>query len=318
MVLVGLWALDRYDVGDPAQLGAVVLLLVRGLTYGQNISSSMQLLAEQRPYLLDLQDFGRNYRTAAVTTGGVRFPSDATVHLDEVTFAYGDGPLVLDGVSFAVEPGETIGIVGPSGSGKSTLLHILLRLHRPRTGTYAVGGVEVDDIDAAEWGRCVAFVPQQNLLLSGTVADNVRFFRPGIAADDVAAALRGAHLDDLLASLDDGAETVVGPGAHDISGGQLQRLGLARALVGRPKLLVLDEPTSALDMQSERAVQETLTGLRGSMAMVIVAHRISTLSICDRILVLRDGGVEAFGTHDELLAASDFYRAAVTLARLPS
>jgi ABC-type multidrug transport system fused ATPase/permease subunit len=225
---------------------------------------------------------------------------------------------VLRDISFEVKQGESIGIVGPSGAGKSTLVQLLLRLRQPDGGSYLVGGVNAQAIDLASWCRHFVFVPQDNRLLFGTVADNIAFYRRGIGRSDIEEAARRAQLHDDVQQWPDGYDTMIGQGAQDLSGGQTQRLGLARALLGRPSVLVLDEPTSALDLHSERLVQRTLEDLHGEVTMFIVAHRMSTLSICDRVLVLRDGEVEAFGAASELRRTEGFYRETMQLLRASS
>ena len=182
-----------------------------------------------------------------------------------------------------------MGVVGPSGSGKSTLLEVMVRLRTPESGTITVNGSNVAEVSARSWAAQVALVPQEPRLLVASVADNVRFGRGEITDDEVRAAARAAHVLDEIEALPGGLDARLGPGEGGLSGGQRQRLVLARALVGRPSLIVLDEPTSALDERSEVSVVATLQALRGTATIVIVSHRPSTLSICDRVLCLRDG-----------------------------
>ncbi len=170
-----------------------------------------------------------------------------------------------------------------------------------------------DEVSLEAWYDQFVFVPQDNRLLLASVADNIRFYRPGVDRDRVVQAAELAHLRDEIEQLPEGFDTVIGPGGHDLSGGQKQRLGLARALVGEPTVLVLDEPTSALDMRSEQLVQQTLQDLRGKVSLFIVAHRLSTLSICDHVLVLRDGWVEGFGAPADLRRTDGFYREALQI-----
>jgi ABC-type multidrug transport system fused ATPase/permease subunit len=197
-------------------------------------------------------------------------------------------------------------VIGPSGAGKSTFIQILLRLRAPTTGRVRVGPLDISDVTLDSWAAAVAYVPQDPVLIRASVADNIRFFRD-LSDTDVREGARLAHLDEVLAQLPDGLDTVLEPGRAGLSGGQRQRVAIARALAGRPHLLVLDEPTSALDTLSEMAVQETLAGLHGTITVVVVAHRLSTLSSCDRLLVLRDGKVEAFDAADRLAEVSEYY-----------
>jgi ABC-type multidrug transport system fused ATPase/permease subunit len=207
-----------------------------------------------------------------------------------------------------------IGIVGPTGAGKSTLVQLLLRLRAPTRGAFLAGDVPAADVDDEAWHRKVAYLPQEPHLVRASPRDNVRFFREWIDEAAVTRAMRLAHIADEVDAWADGPRAIIGERADGISGGQRQRLCLARALAGEPELLVLDEPTSALDPHSERLIAESLVALRGRLTMVIVAHRLSTLEVCDRIMVIQDGRLDAFSGADELLATNDFYRRAFSLS----
>ncbi len=180
-----------------------------------------------------------------------------------------------------------------------------------------VNGREAVDYRADDWFSDLALVPQEPHLIEGTVADNIRFFRPGLSDAQVEGAARKANVHDDIKSWPEGYQTPVGERGGTLSGGQRQRVALARALVAEPSLLVLDEPTSALDMRSEALVREALEALKGDVTVVIVAHRLSTLAVCDRIMVFADGHLESFGPAPELVESNDFYREAVALSRLP-
>jgi ABC-type multidrug transport system fused ATPase/permease subunit len=198
-------------------------------------------------------------------------------------------------------------VVGPSGSGKSTLAQLLLRLREPTSGEVDVDGVDARSFTESSWRRHVALVPQQAHLLHGTVAENIAFLRPWVDDAAIERAARDAGIHDEILALPAGYQTSVGASTRDLSGGQVQRISIARALAGSPSVLVLDEPTSALDVHSEAIVQDTMESLRHRMLVVIVAHRLSTLSICDQLVVLRDGVVEAFGPPSEVMASSPFF-----------
>jgi ATP-binding cassette subfamily B protein len=199
--------------------------------------------------------------------------------------------------------------VGPSGAGKSTLVQLLLRMRTPTAGRFLLGALPVDDIDLVSWRRHVAYVPQEPRLLDGTVADNIRFHRD-IDQASVERAARLAHIDHVIRAMPQGYDTVVGQRADAVSGGQRQRLCLARALAGNPSVLVLDEPTSALDRDSEAAIQATLRELRGRLTMFIVAHRPSLLEICDRIFELDRGHLRVLGRSTPVAAAAARQRVA--------
>jgi ABC-type multidrug transport system fused ATPase/permease subunit len=183
----------------------------------------------------------------------------------------------------------------------------------PDAGHYLVNGVPAAEFDRADWHRLVAYVPQQPRLLHASVADNIRYFRDiDDEAVERAACLARIHEDVLGWS--QGYETIVGPRMDAVSGGQQQRICLARALAARPQMLVLDEPTSALDPHSETLIQESLSSLRHELTLFIVAHRMSTLDICDRVMVVVDGALTAFDTTERLAQSNQYYRSASTLA----
>ena len=209
-----------------------------------------------------------------------------------MTYRYpGTGNPALSGLSLDLRPGRIVGIAGPSGSGKSTLAQILLRLRWPTTGEYIVNGMPANEYAVASWNRLVSHVPQHPGLLHGSLAENVSFFNNSISRSQVAAVLREVGLQELVDSLPGGLDAVLGPTGRSLSGGQVQRLGIARALVRNPALVVLDEPTSALDMNAERIIGEALTALRGrsDVLVIVIAHRPSTLELCDEIVMLDAG-----------------------------
>ena len=204
--------------------------------------------------------------------------------------------------------------MGPSGSGKSTLVQLLLRLRPPEVGRYLVNGLDAARYTPDSFARHFAYVPQDNKLVYGSVADNIRFHRAGYSDEDVIAAARRAHIHDDIVKMPDGYDTMVGPGGADLSGGQRQRVGMARGLLSDPAVLILDEPTSALDLRSESLVQDSLAELHGSVTLILIAHRMTTLSICDRLLVLREGELEALGPRDEVVQHNAFLRQASELS----
>ncbi|MHB8465926.1 MAG: ATP-binding cassette domain-containing protein [Acidimicrobiales bacterium] len=318
LVLAGIAIVYGLRAGAVADLGAVVLFLVRALSYTQQVNLSLQQAAEISPYLEQLNQQLATYRANRVERAGHPLAAVDTIAFQDVAFAYEAGVPVLADVSFDVRAGEVIGIIGPTGGGKSTLVQLLLRLRQPDAGRYVVNGADAETFGLDDWFRRFAFVPQDNRLLAGTLGDNIAFYRTELGEEQREAASRAAHLHEDVSRWPRRYDTVIGSGAMDLSGGQRQRLGLARALAGAPSVLVLDEPTSALDMQSEALVQDTLRSLKGSLILFIVAHRVSTLSICDRIMVLEHGRLEAFGTPDELRRSSPFFVEATRLARLPA
>ncbi len=207
-----------------------------------------------------------------------------------------------------------VGIVGPSGSGKSTLVQLMLGLRQPTAGRVLAQGREIQHFSRSEWARRVTFVPQAAHLMAGTVADNIRFLRDDVSDADIEQAARLAHLHEDVVAWPEGYGRDVGERGGHLSGGQQQRLCIARALVENPDVLILDEPTSSLDVRSESLIRETLSELSKRMTVVVIAHRMSTLEICDRIMVIQDGQLKGFDTPDNLETTSPFYREALALS----
>ncbi|HVN50229.1 MAG TPA: ABC transporter ATP-binding protein, partial [Acidimicrobiales bacterium] len=307
-----------YGVGGEGvtSLAAVVILLVRALSYSQQLQTNYHALAEAAPYLEELDQRQKDYLDSVEQTGDRELDHIGRLTFADVWFEYLPGVPVLRGVSFEVEPGEAIGVVGPSGSGKSTLVQLLLRLRRPTSGALLVDDEPVDAFTFSSWYRRIAFVPQEPRLFQGTIRDNIRFFREDLDDEAIERAAKLAYLHDDVMSWEKGYDTPVGERGGGVSGGQRQRIVLARALAEEPDVLILDEPTSALDMKSESLVQDTLEGLKGHSTMFIIAHRLSTLNDCDRIMVLGKGELQGFDTAAELRRSNPFFAEAVELSQL--
>jgi thiol reductant ABC exporter CydD subunit len=241
-------------------------------------------------------------------------PSLGLVRFDSVSLAYDDerGPALQD-LTLEIHPGERLALVGPSGSGKSTVAHLLLRFIEPDAGDVTVGGSSLSDIPAPAWRKQVAWVPQQPYLFFGTVLENLHLARPGATMDQVVAAARLAHADAFITALPDGYQTLIGERGVRLSGGQAQRLALARAFLavqdpGGAQLLVLDEATANLDPEHDRLIQESIELLLPGRTALIIAHRLTTLAHADRIAVMQNGRLVGTGSHRELLVTSDLYR----------
>lgn len=233
--------------------------------------------------------------------------SGAGVAFDNVRFGYDPDRTILNGVSFAVEPGQTLAIVGPSGAGKSTIARLLYRFYDPQEGRILIDGQDIKLVTQASLRGAIGIVPQDTVLFNDSIGYNIAYGRDGAGADDVAAAARGAALDDFIARLPAGYETEVGERGLKLSGGEKQRVAIARTLVKNPPLLILDEATSALDSRTEDAIQATLDEIAEARTTIIIAHRLSTITGADRIVVLDAGRVAETGTHAQLLRQRGLY-----------
>jgi len=232
------------------------------------------------------------------------------VAFEHVRFRYRlDGRVVLEDVSLSVAPGQSVGLVGPSGSGKSTLTKLLQRFYVPEAGRVLIDGVDTAQIDAAWLRRQIGVVLQDNVLLNASVRENIALTDPGMPLERVIAAAKLAGAHEFILEMPEGYDTVVGERGGSLSGGQRQRVAIARALVSNPRILVFDEATSALDYESERIIQQNLREICRGRTVFIVAHRLSAVRHCDRIVTLEQGHLVEEGSHDELLRANGRYAA---------
>jgi ATP-binding cassette, subfamily B, bacterial len=290
IVVVGL----LYLVVD-LRVGAVtaaVLLVVRSLLYAQRSVGAAQDAMEHAASveLLEstLGEFDSNRENDGVQAIAVGGP----IRFEQVSYAYDERGVAIRDISFEIPIGATIGLAGPSGAGKSTIAELALGLRRPTAGRITVEGCDLLEVRRPDWARMVAFVPQDPSLMVGDLIENVRFMRDWITEAAAIEALGRAHLLDEIAAFPDGLRTRLGPAGVGLSGGQRQRLAFARAIAGQPKLLVLDEPTSALDERSEELFRQTIEELRGSLTILLIAHRPTTLGVCESVLWLRSGRLD--------------------------
>jgi ABC-type multidrug transport system fused ATPase/permease subunit len=229
------------------------------------------------------------------------------IAFDHVAFAYDEAAPVLRDVSFNVQPGQMIGVVGPTGGGKSTIMSLIPRFYDPGAGKVLMDGVDVREYRLQTLRDQIGYVLQETVLFRGSVRDNIAYGRAGATDEEIIEAAKLANADEFISRMPNGYQTFVGDRGDTLSGGQRQRLGIARAIIRNNPVLILDEPTAALDSESERLVVEALERLMKGKTVLIIAHRLSTIRDADKILVLKEGVVAEQGTHDELLALGGTY-----------
>ena len=236
-------------------------------------------------------------------------PVRGDINFQEISFEYKEEEPVLKNVSFTLREGKCTAIVGPSGGGKTTLVKLLLGLYRPQAGQIMVGDTNLQDIKFESWREKVAWVSQESTIFSGTARENLEFGRQGASEEEVTKAAKGARIHETLTEREGGYETLVAERGNNFSGGERQRLAIARAMLANPQLLVLDEPTSSLDQENERFVMQALEALMPGRTSVVIAHRLSTIQNADHIVYVEEGAVKEEGTHSQLMARQGLYYA---------
>ena len=285
-VLLALAVIAQVSTVALASVGAALLIMLRSLAYGQQLQIGAAALSQVLPFLRRLEHETEMLTASATRHDGHDIHCVGRIEVRNLSFAYPGGPTVFSDLSFSVEPGEVVGIVGPSGAGKTTLVQLLLGVRAPDSGEILFSGVPIGSVSEASLRSQVSFVPQTASLIRGSLRDNIAFFRDDISDEAIMDAVEAAHLGPLARALPDGLDSDLGTSGHMLSGGQRQRVTIARALVTRPEVIVMDEPTSALDHEAEAVIRETIAELAGSHTVFVIAHRQSTIEVCDRLVAL--------------------------------
>jgi len=289
--------------------------LVAFLTYAVNLANPVKRLS--RVYgaiqkamaaadrVFDVMDMDEKIKDAP---DAKELPAiDGRVIFDNVTFSYKEGQAALSNVSIQAEPGQMIALVGPSGSGKSTIANLIPRFYDIDSGSISIDGYDIREVTTHSLREQIGLVPQETMLFSTTVMENIRYGRLDATDEEIIAASKAANADEFIRELPEGYETKIGERGLNLSGGQRQRLAIARAILKNPRVLILDEATSALDTESEKIVQDALDKLMEGRTSFVIAHRLSTIFKANQIFVVENGHVIEHGTHEELLALNGLY-----------
>lgn len=307
-IIVYLGGLDVLNgtmtVGELSQFVSYAGMLLGPLNWMSFLPRQIANMTTGLDRIYDVLDSEPEITTSA---DAVKREIKGDISFKNVVFGYRSHEPVLDGVSLDVKRGEMIGLVGASGSGKSTFINLVMRLYDAQEGTITVDGTNIKDFDIAGYHRQIGVVLQETFLFAGTVLENIRFARPEATLDEVIRAAKAANAHEFICRLSDGYNTYIGEKGHMLSGGEKQRIAIARAILGDPKILILDEATSALDTESEYQIQQALERLRQGRTTFAIAHRLSTLRCADRIAVIDDKKIAELGTHNELLKAKGIY-----------
>ena len=312
-VVLAIWVGGLLIVGGNMTPGSLVTFILYAAMVMRSVRNVSYAAAEvMRAQGATERVFELGERASEMETSGGIVPEKAVgnIRVEDVHFSYPTRPdsAALHGISLEVPRGEILALVGASGSGKSTLAKLMARLYDPDRGRVLMDGHDLREIDTEWFREQVTLVPAEATLFACSVSENIRYGRMDASEEEVREAARAAHAPEFIEELPDGYETDVGDSGRLFSSGQRQRIAIARAVLRRPKILILDEATAALDSEGESLVKESLRKLPGHPTIVIVSHRLSTILDADRVVLIRSGQIAAMGTHDDLLESSEVYR----------
>lgn len=312
-IVVLLWLSGRELTGEIGRLMACVNYMTQvlfALGMVSNILNSAVRAVASSARVQEILDEVPAQKEAEPERGAEEIPASGGIQFRQVSFSYaGSARPALQEADFSVRPGEVVGIIGPTGSGKSTLVNLVPRFYDATSGQVLVGGRDVTQIPTARLRERIAVVPQKALLFTGTIQDNLRWGSKDASLEEIRRAARIACADEFVSKLPEGYDTLLGQGGVNLSGGQKQRLSIARALLKKPRILILDDCTSALDATTEARVLAGILGDVRKTTVLLVSQRISTVMRTDHILCMEDGKICGFGSHEELLETCEPYRA---------
>ena len=299
------WSKGRFTSGDVVWINGLLLQLFRPLDMLGWVYRSI------RQGLIDMEAMWNLLDTPAEVVDRAGAPllhvTNGKIRFEHVSFGYDAGREILRGIDIDIPAGTSCAIVGPSGAGKSTIARLLYRFYDPQGGRILIDGQDIAEVNQRSLRAAIGIVPQDTVLFNDTIGYNIAYGRDGASQEDVEAAARGAAIDQFIAALPENYESMVGERGLKLSGGEKQRVAIARTLLKNPPILVLDEATSALDSRTEQAIQETLDRVAESRTTIMIAHRLSTIVDADQIVVLDQGRVAERGTHEELLDRNGLY-----------
>lgn len=293
-----------------AAFAAVLYLIQKIFVYLQSTQSSLHSIADFVPFASNILKFKSSLqenKDEVVEDKKRPFVYKKNLSFRDVSFSYQSGIPVLSQISFLIPKNSFLGIMGPSGGGKTSIVDLILRLFLPDKGTILLDTTPIQEIKMDEWRQRIGYVSQDIFLMNASIRDNIRFYDESMTDEIIYDAARKAHIYDHIMSLEKGFDTIVGEHGLTLSVGQRQRIVIARALARKPEILILDEATSALDAESELAIKETIEEIRKSMTLIVIAHRVSTITSADNILVLKEGSVVEYGKPQEMLDNSNSY-----------
>lgn len=322
ILLFGSWLVMNGDNGLTADLFiSYVMLFVLMIPPAKDLTTAFSQMRKGRACAERIEEFlGEEEEKWKTESEGQKVESgkqgETAVELRHVNFSYNEGVQVLHDINISVPRGTTLALVGASGSGKSTIADLICRFYEITDGQILLDGEPIDAMSLTELRSCIGVVAQDTLLFNDTVAANIAFGRPEAAKEEIENAARAAQAHEFIITLPQGYQTNIGEGGGMLSGGQRQRISIARALLRNPKLLILDEATSALDTENERLLQSTLGEVLKGRTAIVIAHRLSTVTGADNIVVLDHGRIVEQGSHDELMALGGRYKQMVLLQSL--